>query len=148
MQAFPRTRSSVYQSFPNLADVNGGGTTRRASVVPHLHAQRWSTPEGIVHARTTHHVRGAHAWARGHARWGSSRGHARWGPSRGHAVLVWPRQHTSPAIQRDKSVLLRKALRASIESLPETGLCMLVLPAILQQLCTAVRIEARYERAV
>lgn len=82
------------------------------------HSQLQSTPEG-VHAGAIHHVRGRHAWA-----WGR-------GPSRGHAMLLPPSQHASPAIEWDKSILLRKALRTGIESL-ETSLWMLVLPAILQ----------------
>ena len=62
----------------------------------------------------------------GHAQ---GRGYARWGPSRGHGMLVWP----SPAMQWDKSILLREALGTGIESLLKSGLCMLVLPTILQQ---------------
>lgn len=42
---------------------------------------------------------------------------------------MWP----SPDIQWDKSILLREALGTGIESLLKSGLCMLVLPTILQQ---------------
>lgn len=49
-------------------------------------------------------------------------------------MLVWPSQYASPAIEWDKSVLLREALGTGIESLLESGLWMLVLPTILQQL--------------
>lgn len=114
----PDALSHVTTISGTRADVSYAGTAASSSL--HVtHEQLQSTPEG-VHARAIHHVRGGHAWPRGR------------GPSRGHAMLLLPSQHASPAVQWDKSILLRKALRTGIKSL-ETSLRMLVLPAILRQ---------------